>query len=74
MNKKAATAERNRLSAVSKKYDIDGDGHLNDVEQAMRDMDESGRGFVSNEKVHGIMKDLLAAQKELFTMKKIISG
>ncbi len=74
MNEKQSTPARSRLSAVSQKYDVDGDGRLDDVEQAMRDMDTSGRGYMSNEKVHDLMTKLLAAQKELFTMKKIVIG
>ncbi len=74
MNEKQSTPARSRLSAVSQKYDVDGDGRLDDVEQAMRDMDTSGRGYMSNKKVHDLMTKLLAAQKELFTMKKIVIG
>jgi len=63
-----------RLSAASKKYDMDGDGELDEAEQAMRDMDKSGRGFLKNEEVYGMMKDQLQMQKDLFKMKKVIAG
>lgn len=39
------------LSVTSKAYDLDGDGKLNEAEQAMRDLDKSNRGFLTNDKV-----------------------
>lgn len=39
------------LAATSNKYDIDDKGKSNEAEQAMRDMDTSNRGFLSNEEV-----------------------
>lgn len=37
-------------------------------------MDKSGRGFLKNEEVYGMMKDQLQMQKDLFKMKKVIAG
>ena len=44
------------LSKVSELYDVDGDGKLNETEQAMRDMDEEGKGHIDNRKVYKIME------------------
>jgi hypothetical protein len=63
-----------RLSTVSKMYDIDGDGKLDEAELAMRNMDKSGRGYLSNETVYKLMREQLQMQKSLFQMKKIIAG
>jgi len=60
------------LSVKSKMYDIDGDGVLDEAEKAMRDMDESGRGFISNEKVYEMMKGHLETQRDLFKLKKVV--
>ena len=38
----------------------------------MRNMDKSGRGHLSNDKVFMIMKDQLQAQSELFKVRHII--
>ncbi len=59
---------KSRLSAVSKMYDIDGDGTL------MRDMDKTGRGCLTNDKIHDLMTEHLHTQRELFKVKKIIIG
>jgi len=63
-----------RLSTVSKMYDIDGDGQLDEAELAMRRMDTSGRGYLTNEKVLGLMTEQLAQQRQLFKLKKVIIG
>ncbi len=65
---------KSRLSAVSKMYDIDGDGTLDEAEQAMRDMDKTGRGYLTNEKIHDLMTEHLDTQRELFKVKKIVIG
>lgn len=38
----------------------------------MRNMDKSGRGHLSNDKVFMIMKDQLQAQSELFKVRGIL--
>ena len=70
----ARSAGDKRLSTVSKMYDIDGDGKLDEAELAMRNMDKSGRGYLSNETVYKLMQEQLQMQKSLFQMKKIIVG
>jgi len=65
---------RSRLSTVSKQYDIDGDGELDDAELAMRNMDKSGRGYLTNDKVYKLMEESLRLQKDVFKMKKMIVG
>jgi len=62
------------LSSVAKMYDIDGDGQLDEAELAMRQMDKSHRGYLTNEKVYDLMKDHLATQNKLFKTKKIALG
>ena len=101
-----------RLSFVSRKYDIDGDGELDEAELAsesvkphvlfsckalivlivtplassfcalsaqqiylsVRNLDKSGRGFLTNEKVYAMMTEQLAMQSKIFQFKKIIIG
>jgi hypothetical protein len=61
-----------RLSLTSMKYDVDGDGKLDAAEQAMRDMDKEGLGYLSNDKVHTIFQEQLRMQKQLLLAKRII--
>lgn len=63
-----------KLSMFSKMYDLDGDGELDEAELAMRDMDTSRRGHLSNEKVYKMMQDHVQTQRKLFHFKKIIIG
>lgn len=64
----------NRLSVVSRKYDLDGDGVLDEAEQAMRNLDKSGRGFLKSEEVYDMMNQHLKMQKDMFKMKKVLGG
>mmetsp|Transcript_17405 Transcript_17405/g.38012 ORF Transcript_17405/g.38012 Transcript_17405/m.38012 type:complete len:533 (+) Transcript_17405:210-1808(+) len=64
----------NRLSQLSRMYDIDGDGKLNEAEQAMRDLDTAGVGHISNDKVYRIMEQQMALQHQMFNMKRIVIG
>lgn len=61
-----------RLSTVSKMYDIDGDGQLDETEQAMRDMDKSNRGYLTNEKVYKMMQEQMETQRQLFHVKRMM--
>ena len=54
-----------RLSTVSRMYDVDGDGVLDEAEQQMRNMDKSGRGHLSNETVYKMMQEQIKTQKQL---------
>ena len=65
---------RGRLSVVSKKYDVDGDGQLDEAEQAMRDMDKSNKGFISNKAIYDLMQDHIKVKEQVFTFKRIIFG
>lgn len=53
-------------------YDVDGDGELNDAELAMRGMDQSGRGYITNDKVYKMMQDQIEVQKQLFRVKRVM--
>ena len=63
-----------RLSVVSRKYDLDGDGVLDEAEQAMRNLYKSGRGFLKSEEVYDMMNQHLKMQKDMFKMKKVLGG
>mmetsp|Transcript_25041 Transcript_25041/g.35796 ORF Transcript_25041/g.35796 Transcript_25041/m.35796 type:complete len:317 (-) Transcript_25041:32-982(-) len=63
-----------KLSTVSRMYDIRGDGELDEAELAMRHMDTSGRGYLTNDKVYELMQDHVHTQRKLFQFKKIIIG
>ena len=62
------------LSAVSKMYDLDGDGVLNEAERALRELDTEGEGHLSNQKALRIMEQQLDLQRQLFSMKRILIG
>lgn len=66
--------EGRELSVVGQKYDINGDGVLDETEQAMRNMDKSGKGFITNDKVYELMKHQTEMQKQIFNMKKLTIG
>jgi hypothetical protein len=40
----------------------------------VRDLDATGRGYLTNEKVYALMQEQLNMQKSLFQMKKVIIG
>ena len=42
-----------RLTEVSKKYDREGKGYLNETEQALRRLDSTNKGFLDEDKVCG---------------------
>jgi hypothetical protein len=66
--------QKNMLSRVSAMYDINGDGELDEAERAMRNLDDTGRGYLTNEKVYQLMNDHLKIQKDLFRFKKVVIG
>ena len=53
-------------------YDIDGDGKLDAAEMAMRDMDKSNRGYLTNETVYKLVQEQMETQKQLFRVKKVM--
>lgn len=88
-----------RLSTVSKMYDVNGDGELDEAELAskwlrlichvlllfvlvfqntndnsVRNMDQTGRGYLTNDKVYTLMQEQLKMQRSMFQMKKAIIG
>lgn len=61
-----------RLSAVSKKYDVNNDGKLDEAEQAMRDLDTEGRGYLTNKEVHSVFQEQLLLQKQLLFARRLL--
>lgn len=61
-----------KLSTVSKMYDVDGDGELDDAEAAMRGMDKSNRGYLTNDKVYNLMLEQIALQRQFLRVKRIM--
>ena len=47
-----------RLSTVSRRYDRDGKGYLDETEQALRRMDSQNQGFLGIDKIYGIVEEL----------------
>lgn len=72
-NKVSSRAPR-KLSSVSKLYDINGDGELDAAESAMRDLDVSNRGFLTNDKIYSLMQEQLETRKQLVRIKWIVFG
>jgi len=66
--------KKSRLSVTSAKFDIDGDGVLNEAELAMRKLDKSNRGFLTNESVYKLMQEQFVLQRSMVNMKKVITG
>jgi hypothetical protein len=66
----SATSKK-QLSVTSRMYDVDGDGQLDETEQAMRDQDTDNRGYLTNEKVYKIMLEQMKLQKEVFGLKRM---
>jgi len=59
------------LSTVGRMYDVDGDGELDEAELQMRNMDMSGRGYLTNDKVYKMMQTQIETQAQLFRSKRI---
>ena len=53
----AGASASKQLSVVSKAYDRGNKGYLDQTEQKMREMDESGRGHVPNNVVYDLMQE-----------------
>jgi len=66
--------ENSRLTKISAMYDLDGDGVLDEAEQAMRDRDVSGRGYLTNEEIYAIVQEELGAKRKAGHMKRLIGG
>ena len=48
--------------------------YIDEAEIAMRQMDTSERGYLTNEKVYQIMQEHVQTQRQLFQFKKITIG
>ena len=48
--------------------------HADEAELAMRRMDTSGRGHLTNDKVYTLMREHFDDQRQLFKMKKVLIG
>ena len=57
-------------SRESMKWDLDGDGMLDEAELALKNM-AHGEATISNEELYKLMQDHLAAQKSVWQWKKI---
>ena len=60
-----------KLSIISQKYDIDGDGQLDEAEQALRDMDTENKGYLTNDKVYKVMVEQMKLQQDVFSLKRL---
>jgi hypothetical protein len=70
-NPSALSATSKTLSATSRMYDVDGDGKLDEVEQAMREMDTDNLGYLTNEKVYKVMLEQMKLQRDVFGLKRM---
>ena len=62
------------LSVISKQYDRDGKGYLDETEQRMRELDRSGKGHLNNSVVYDLMKDSMEVQKKMVTQRWLLIG
>ena len=66
--------KKNRLTAISAMYDLDGSGELDEIEQAMRDADKDGDGNLSKREVYAIVQEQLKNKKDARQLRKIVVG
>jgi len=66
--------KNNRLTKISKNYDFDGDGVLNEAELAMRRLDTSNRGYLTNQEIYALTREQIAAKERARHLKKLIAG
>lgn len=62
------------LSVVSKQYDHNNKGYLDETEQRMRELDQSGKGHLNNAAVYDLMKDSMEVQKKMATQRWLLIG
>jgi len=55
-------------------FDLDGDGELDEIEQAMRDRDVDGDGQLDNAEVYRIIQDQLKSQTDYKLYKRVAAG
>lgn len=68
----ASSATSKQLSVVSKAYDRGNKGYLDQTEQQMREMDESGRGHVPNNVVYDLMQESVAMHQKMATQRHLM--
>lgn len=61
-----------KMSVVSKAYDRDNKGYLDETEQAMRELDTSNRGHLNNAAVYEIILESNRQTKKLATQKWLL--
>ena len=61
-----------KMSVVSKAYDRDNKGYLDETEQAMRELDTSNRGHLNNAAVYELMLESNRQTKKLATQKWLL--
>ena len=64
--------KKSTLSVVSKQYDRTNKGYLDETEQAMRQLDESGRGHVPNHVVYDLMQESVTMHKKMATQRHLL--
>jgi len=67
-------SRRPRLSKISSMYDLNGDGCLDEIEQAMRDRDVDNSGNLDNREVHAVIQDQLKNQSDVRLYKKVAAA
>jgi len=60
----AMTLQHRQLTETSQKYDHGNKGYLDEVERAMREMDQENRGYLDTSKVYLLMQTLQDEQKK----------
>ena len=58
----------------ARKFDLNGDGELDDAELAMMRYDVDGDGNLTSAEIHAIVNDLLRDRSSISAMRKIIAG
>jgi hypothetical protein len=61
-----------RLSVISRNYDLDGDGVLDEAEKALRKMD-GGDGTLDKTAVYQHIQELMQTQKQLMNTRRILT-
>lgn len=70
----AEDPKKNRLTATSAVYDLDGDGVLDQVERAMMERDTDGDGRLDHSEVYKIVQDQLRSREDARMYRRVIIG
>ena len=68
----AQTPQPPQMSVISQAYDRTGKGYLDETEKAMRKLDESGKGHLSNDAVYEILLESTKQTKRLATQRYLL--